>query len=258
MNLWMHENIHISGIDFVGRVPPGAGTPVHRNRRAHGLVLQTGGSVTYSFLSGERLSLSPGDLIYLPISSDYDVDPSPDSDCYCINFFTVGALPSSPFRLHTASAAQYLKLYREAEHFHHSRQPARHEMVLSCLYTLLYTIKSEYYREYTPSVRLSLIQPALDYIDQHFTEGPVSISLLARMCGISEVHFRNTFRAVCGLPPLKYIHEMKLTRARQLLLSTNDPIHIIAEKCGFLSDSVFSREFRQAVGMSPSEYRRCL
>lgn len=254
----MQQNFHVCSIEFAGYIAPGAGTPVHRNRRAHGVVLQAGGSVTYSFEHSSALTLHPGDLLFLPQGSSYTVAPSVDSACYCINFRVNEIIPSQPFSLRCGNAAQYLALFKDAVRLHHSHSPARHDMVLSCLYAIIYTLKSDYFKTYTPADRLEMLRPALQHIENHYPDGNISIPHLADLCGISTVYFRKLFHAVYGMPPIQYIREIRLSRARELLAGSSLSIQSIAEQCGFSSDCTFSREFRKASGLSPSDYRKCL
>lgn len=255
---WMQQSFHVSSIEFAGYIAPGSGTPVHKNRRAHGIVLQTSGSAVYSFELGTSITLRVNDLLFLPQGSCYTVAPSSDSDCYCINFRAIESISSKPFSFHTGNAAQFLALFKDAVRLHHSHNPARHDMVLSCLYSIIYALKSEYFKAYTPSDRLEMLRPAIEYIEKRFPDGNISIPCLANLCGISPVYFRRVFHAVYGMPPVQYIREIRLTRARELLIGSSCSIQSIAEQCGFSSDCAFSREFKKACGLSPSDYRKCL
>jgi two-component system response regulator YesN len=64
------------------------------------------------------------------------------------------------------------------------------------------------------------------------------------------------FRASFGCPFGEYLTKLRLERAEQLLHDTDWRISRIAEHVGFESFSYFSKRFREAMGMTPSEYRR--
>jgi two-component system response regulator YesN len=78
---------------------------------------------------------------------------------------------------------------------------------------------------------------------------------VARMLHMSRGYFSKCFREVIGKPFADYIKELRIARAKSLLLQTAKPIADIAEECGFLDHRYFSRQFREETGMLPSEYR---
>ena len=59
-----------------------------------------------------------------------------------------------------------------------------------------------------------------------------------------------------GCSPLEYIHRLRINRACDLLLSTNDSILDISLAVGFDSVSSFNRQFIQATGLAPSKWRK--
>ena len=81
------------------------------------------------------------------------------------------------------------------------------------------------------------------------------MTYLAELCGMSEVAFRKIFTNSMGITPLKYINNLKIATAKELLLSKSCTISKVAELSGFNCDSYFSREFKKHTGMSPIEYK---
>jgi AraC family transcriptional regulator len=86
----------------------------------------------------------------------------------------------------------------------------------------------------------------------------LSLQVLAKESGYSRVHFVRMFRAATGYTPHNYLLKLRLDRARELLASPTLSLTDIALECGFSSHSHLSRVFRQALGATPSEYRRSL
>jgi transcriptional regulator GlxA family with amidase domain len=58
-----------------------------------------------------------------------------------------------------------------------------------------------------------------------------------------------------GLAPHQYLLEMRLVRARNLLVGTNLSIKGIAVQTGFEDEHYFSRLFRQKLNVTPSQWR---
>ena len=86
----------------------------------------------------------------------------------------------------------------------------------------------------------------------------LSLQALANESGYSRVHFVRMFRAATGYSPHKYLLNLRLERARQLLKNPSLSLIDIALDCGFSSHSHMSRLFHRFVGVTPSAYRRRL
>lgn len=85
-----------------------------------------------------------------------------------------------------------------------------------------------------------------------------AIGDISRALGYSESYMRSRFKRKMGVPLGRFILEMRLARAKQALLETDDSISRIADSCGWGSLYAFSRSFRNHCNMSPSEYRRAV
>ncbi len=99
------------------------------------------------------------------------------------------------------------------------------------------------------------IVPALEYIKSNYMN-QFSMESLADLCGLSPTHFRRVFNNTMGGSPLEYLNSVRITRACQLLRSTEDSILNISESVGFHSISSFNRHFDHLVNMSPRQYRK--
>ncbi len=86
----------------------------------------------------------------------------------------------------------------------------------------------------------------------------VSVGDIARELNISESHLRTLFRRNIGLSLGRYIRESRLMRASGLIHNSDLNFSEIATQCGFDSIYTFSRAFKRAHGVSPSEYRKFL
>ena len=89
--------------------------------------------------------------------------------------------------------------------------------------------------------------------DEHLRCG---LPALERESGYSRSHLTRLFRERYGTSPKRYINELRLERARELLISTDIQISEVAEAVGFLSESHFSKVFRERYGIPPATLRR--
>lgn len=101
-----------------------------------------------------------------------------------------------------------------------------------------------------------LVRRATAFILNHFTSPDLSLGDLAAAFGISPAQLSRRFRAVRSVTPVAYLRSVRLQKARELLIETDDTLQAIAERCGYRSAFYFSRVFSNHTGQSPSQYRR--
>ncbi len=83
----------------------------------------------------------------------------------------------------------------------------------------------------------------------------VTQSYIAGKLRMSRGHFSKCFREIVGEPFNDYLKAVRIARAQMLLQQSSKPIADIAELCGFQDSRYFSRQFREATGLLPSEFR---
>ena len=79
---------------------------------------------------------------------------------------------------------------------------------------------------------------------------------LARLCHASVFHFSRSFTAHLGCAPFAFQRNLRVQKARELLLKTELPIEVISHTVGIESPTSFARIFRRFTGQSPREYRQ--
>ena len=87
-------------------------------------------------------------------------------------------------------------------------------------------------------------------------ERPLSLERIAHATGLSRRQIERLFRRHLDCVPKRYYLEMRLRRARELLLQTAMPIMDVTTSCGFKSPPHFSRCYRAQFGYPPSAERR--
>lgn len=109
-------------------------------------------------------------------------------------------------------------------------------------------------RASTRSELLRRLHVGRDYLHAHVAE-PLRLPAVARAACLSTHHFHRLFRQVFGMPPHRYLVELRISRAARLLADTDEPVTQIALACGFESPAAFGARFRRARGSSPAAYR---
>lgn len=105
-----------------------------------------------------------------------------------------------------------------------------------------------------PGSRASILT-AQTYITDHQTE-TIDFEELARSLNIPYRTFRFQFRKEIGCSPLRYQLKQRLTRAKNLLASSNMSVKDIAETLGFNSTWYFAHFFQKHTSCSPATYRK--
>ncbi len=125
---------------------------------------------------------------------------------------------------------------------------------------VLERVRSDRDRQYVPlraqlgASHHSMIKVA-QLMEQNI-EKPLSLDRIARTTGLSRRQIERLFRRHLDCVPKKYYLEMRLRRARELLLQTAMPIMDVTTSCGFKSPPHFSRCYRSHFGHPPSAERR--
>jgi transcriptional regulator GlxA family with amidase domain len=89
-------------------------------------------------------------------------------------------------------------------------------------------------------------------------EKPLSLEAIAKASGLSRRQIERLFKRDLNCVPKRYYLEMRLKRARELLLQTAMPITDITAACGFQSPPHFSKCYRNQFGYPPSAERKVI
>ena len=96
---------------------------------------------------------------------------------------------------------------------------------------------------------------AKEYLRRNFTK-QLTLGEIAWHTKVSEEHLSRIFRKVTGQTVFDYLRTIRLETAKTLLINSSKTLTEIAAETGFGSLSLFSRNFSQHIGQSPSAYRQ--
>ena len=88
-------------------------------------------------------------------------------------------------------------------------------------------------------------------VEENYTS-PISLEELAYLSGRSLSSFKRDFQSIYNTTPAKWIREKRLSKARQMLQSSQMSVADVAYSLGFENPTHFSRIFKQQYGISPS------
>jgi AraC family transcriptional regulator len=99
------------------------------------------------------------------------------------------------------------------------------------------------------------LRRAREFINANL-EGDPSISQVAHECGLSSSYFARAFKEATGIPPYRWLTRQRVERAKELLRDPDLKLVDIAQACGFVDQSHFTRVFSRSEGYSPGRWRR--
>ncbi|RAV15309.1 helix-turn-helix domain-containing protein [Paenibacillus contaminans] len=95
----------------------------------------------------------------------------------------------------------------------------------------------------------------LEYIHTHYNED-LSLEMVADKLNMSANYFSAYFKDKTGVNFSDYLTELRILKAKHLLLHSDQRIQDIAEQVGYLNANSFTRMFKKVTGITPGEYKR--
>lgn len=99
------------------------------------------------------------------------------------------------------------------------------------------------------------VRKAESFIRQHYADPDLSLQSLTAHLAVSTSHFTALFKSKTGSTFVEYLTQVRMEKARQMLVYTDKRSYEVAEEVGFSDPHYFSVVFKRHAGMSPKEYR---
>ncbi len=91
-----------------------------------------------------------------------------------------------------------------------------------------------------------------DYITQHYTQ-PLTLQLLSKKFGTNDFALKKGFKAIFGMTVFGYIVDLKMNKAKELLIDKRLPVGEVSEIVGYKNPQHFSTAFKKKFGVTPSK-----
>lgn len=92
-------------------------------------------------------------------------------------------------------------------------------------------------------------------IREEYVQPDLSLQRIADQLGMKYTYLSTLFKQVSGENFSSYLTELRLHKAKQMILENNMKMYEIAEAVGYVSAKYFAEQFKKNIGMTPSEYR---
>ncbi len=113
---------------------------------------------------------------------------------------------------------------------------------------------SDAVRRPVPARQSRSLQRAVMHIHKHYRES-LGLAAVSRVAGFAPNYFSALFKQREGMTFERYVRQLRIERAKQLLASTDLDMQRIAQLSGLGTRQYLARMFRRVLGMTPLEYR---
>ena len=215
------------------------------NRKYFGVCFSMSGQITYT-MNGKRYVSKPDNAIIVPRGCSYCRVTDSEGRFPLINFSCSGLDIKEIAVLPLDNPQDFIQRFRTLQQMFLGNESRM--KIYSGFYELLDSLLSH------NEQNLDRLTFVVKYIEEHIQDPNLSNEELAKCLGISEVYLRKQFQTHYRVTPKQYILDIRIRKAKQLLIDTPFAIAAIAEECGFSSAYHFCRCFKQRTGKTPTQY----
>ncbi len=236
---------------------------IHLNRRDYQLIYVLGGPLHYYDEDGTEHLAQPGNfLLYKPFEYQHYTIFKEEGTSFLWCHFGGDLVDEFLKEYHllnkriitTNENPTFRKLFYLMRNNLTQKQPYYIEICKLYLQELITSIARANKLKNTQKEYPENLTTALEYIHYHYHE-KIKISQLTRICATNHKALSKLFVEYLGVAPSKYLTNLRIQKAKILLLQTNHQINAIALAVGFSDPLYFSNVFHKATGLSPREFR---
>lgn len=209
------------------------------------------------FFQGKCFHAAKNCMTFLPkgiVNADYHVHRFSLGRCIDVFFETNSPMPESAIHIKDSST-EMRNRFVELLHIWSSKSMGYYTRTMSQFYGMI-TLQNSYTLFYLPQDMRQRLQTAGQYIEAHYLDPNFDCHVLAELSGLSYSYFRKLFTAAHGMPPARYVANMRMNYAKELLISNKFSVSEIAERCGYSDIYYFSSAFKRIFGKPPSAYKQ--
>ncbi|WP_129669402.1 helix-turn-helix transcriptional regulator [Phytoactinopolyspora endophytica] len=256
----------VTDIDYViQRDPnPSWGITALVNDHSHILVYAASGIAHYNFEGHERLAVQPGDVLFFPKGTPHTGRADEDEPWSFLSVaFDVTADATGTQKqlssLHNvyrgAPAKQLSAQFTELYVAWSDKKPGYLIRCRAITMAILYELIRQQTLPHVYTPHAQKIIRLIEMMQANYRES-YSVTHLAELAGLSHSHFRSIFKDLTGLTAKEYQHRIKITKAKEFLLSGECNVTQAATRTGFNDIYYFSRLFKKVEGRNPSDFTK--
>jgi len=216
----------------------------------------------YAELKGKEITLKEGSMIlYLPGEKQKYRFKAVDKPISCYLHFTgsgcMEILKECDFLktqvIHPGKRHIFYPLFSKLSDEKYCKKPLYEKMMNAYLMEFFVELSRIMRAQSMLNRKSQDIERVCAEMRKNYTEQK-EVSYYADMCFLSTGRFHRVFKLYTGMTPCEYINDIRISRAKELLVNTNMTMSEIAERTGFSDQNYFSRVFKKYTGISPRQY----
>ena len=227
-------------------------TTFKHNLCSNELIFKLSGESTV-FFNGKQLDVKKDTIRFLPQGEihEYIVKRKEHGECIDVCFDTDVPVANEAFVLKLNQSEKIKSLFKKIFSVWVAKGDGYYFECVSIIYKIFAELQK---KNYIPESQFNSIKPAIDYIEKHFLDKKITAEELTLCCTISYPYIKKLFVKKFGVPPIKYSIQLKINYACDLLKSELYTISQISEICGYNDIYFFSRQFKEYMGLSPTDF----
>ena len=208
---------------------------------------------THVYFDDIVLETVPNSIRFLPQGNlkRYDVERHRAGECIDVFFKTDRPISECAFVLDVKNNEKIGMLFKKLFATWVGKNDGYYFESVSLLYKIFAEIQRD---DYVSKQHYFKIKPAIDAIHDRFLHEELAIKELAALCGVGESYFKRLFKEKYGMPPKRYVIQLKINYACELLRLGRYSVTQIAEQCNFSDVYFFSRQFKEYMGVTPTQF----
>lgn len=211
----------------------------------------------YLVMNGQRIDFTEGGWYLVPANSSYKFGCDGESEHLFFHFTLTGRSDSDIFgdQKNVLLLSDCGDEGRELAEFVQSITAISSLSAKSTVLGVLLKFIKKYDINISDDKYSPCVIKAMEYIKNNLSEN-LTISEIANGIFVSESTLTKHMRRELSISVNKYIDNLILYRAAQMIVENDLPISAISEHFGFCDQFYFSRKFKAKFGITPSKYKK--
>lgn len=205
------------------------------------------------FYKDKEFTVRRGDVLYIPVSSSYQ-QSSINEEIICFHLETTNCTITELSCFPPDDVGEICRLFQKAYALWTKKEKNYRFHCTAVLYEIIARTFPDLEEE--KNGVSSILVPSVRYIEENLYTENFSLDVACKKSFISRAYFNRLFQKQFACTPIAYVHQKRIERAKQLLLTESYTNEEIAELCGFGDVKYFYVLFKKLTGLTTKQYMK--